>query len=193
MKKDLSHLHQKMRDTFQFQGIDMLQHGEMVSSSYKSLLTQIKAGDCQELGIDSNFLKPFLEYQYPGDIMEHYQTYHDCGKPYCRTIDSEGKQHFPGHAAMSAEIYREYFNCEQVAQLISNDMQFHTLKGDELTSWLQSHKCNRKLLCSLYLTAWAEILANSTMFGGTESTSFKIKRKSLISAGKKLSQQLNES
>jgi hypothetical protein len=65
-------------------------------------------------------------------------------------------------------------------------MKFHTLKGEELTAWLEENKKNPKMLCSLYLTAWAEIIANSSMFGGAESTSFKIKKKCLISAGKKL-------
>ena len=45
---------------------------------------------------------------------------------------------------------------------------------------------NKQNLANLYLTAWSEILANSTMFGGKESDSFKIKRKKLIQAGKKL-------
>ena len=65
-------------------------------------------------------------------------------------------------------------------------MNFHTLKSEELLHWLKENQDRKMFLCSLYLTAWAEIIANSTMFGGFESTSFKIKRKSLISAGKKL-------
>jgi hypothetical protein len=54
-------------------------------------------------------------------------------------------------------------------------MDFHTLKNEQL-----EHIANSKYGFSLYLTAWAELIANSKMFGGYDSVSFKIKRKKLI-------------
>jgi hypothetical protein len=126
--------------------------------------------------------------------MKHYQTYHDCGKPYCRTTeettDSEGniviKQHFPDHAKVSSETYSKYFDSPLITQLILDDMNYHTLKAEALDTWFKSHENNPKYLCSLYLTAWSEIISNSKMFGGMNSTSYKIKRKALINSAKKL-------
>lgn len=54
-------------------------------------------------------------------------------------------------------------------------MEFHTKKTNELVE-LSKHK----LGFALYLTAWAELFANSSMFGGVESVSYKIKRKKLM-------------
>ena len=93
-------------------------------------------------------------------------------KPY---IDNEGRKHFTNHAIHSYNQYCIFSNNNIVSNLILNDMAFHTCKGDTKKSvWNIEHSC------SLYLTAWAEILANCIMFGGLESTSFKIKRKHLI-------------
>src|SRR3546814_5743161 len=33
--------------------------------------------------------------------MAEYHLFHDCGKPICRVVDAEGRQHFPDHAAIS--------------------------------------------------------------------------------------------
>ena len=61
-----------------------------------------------------------------------------------------------------------------------HDMDFHIKRGDDLVdTW------ELDIAISLYLAAWAEIYANSQMFGGINSESFKIKRKRLIQAGKK--------
>lgn len=122
--------------------------------------------------------------------MKHYQIYHDCGKPYCRTIDEDGKQHFPNHAQISSDIYAKYFDNSLVKQLILDDMNFHILKSAEIQKWFESVK-DPYYLCSLYMTAWAEVISNSVMFGGKDSISYKIKRKGLISAGKKLLLFLN--
>jgi len=136
--------------------------------------------------------------QYDSETMKQYQTYHDCGKPYCRVVDDEGKQHFPDHARISSEIYAKYFDypasptspnfpdSHLITLMISDDMNFHTLKSEELNKWFKLHENNPKYLCSLYLTAWAEIISNSKMFGGMESTSYKIKRKTLIGCAKRL-------
>jgi hypothetical protein len=71
----------------------------------------------------------------------------------------------------------------KVAELIRLDLQLHILRGEELAEFI---KVNSALIPTLYFTAWAEIMANAAMFGGIESTSFKIKRKHLIAVGKKI-------
>lgn len=181
-----------MHSTYQFEGIDMLEHGLMVHNSYKQLLSAMKNEELDFLEkwlgnafINKDFSAMLLENQYSIENMENYHIYHDCGKPYCRVIE-DGKQHFPNHAIKSAEIYNQYFDNQAIADLILNDMAFHTLKSEQLIMWLHENKDRKYFLCSLYLTAWSEIIANSTMFGGADSTSFKIKKKTLINAGKKL-------
>jgi hypothetical protein len=178
-----------MRETYQFQNIDMIEHGIMVNNEYLILLNALKTNDTnylKSMGFNltieqMNFL---LENQYDLITMRNYQIYHDCGKPFCKTIDESGKIHYPEHAKKSYEIYGKYFGFDLVAELILNDMNFHILKGDDLYNWIKTK--NKSFLASLYLTAWSEIIANSTMFGGFESDSFKIKRKRLIQSGKRL-------
>jgi hypothetical protein len=118
--------------------------------------------------------------------MREYHVYHDCGKPYCLTIDDDGKQHFPNHAYISSITYAKYFSNKIVQKLILHDMNFHIMKSPELDKWLEENKEDKSFLASLYLTAWAEIKSNCIMFGGTESIGYKIKEKKLIQVGKKL-------
>jgi hypothetical protein len=170
-----------MEKTYQFQNINMLEHGKMVFKSYQEILNN---SETLISWIGQDLFDLLVGNQYPLLIMEVYQIYHDCGKPYCRTFDESGRQHFPNHAQISGDIYQQYFDCPEAHKLILNDMQFHTLKGEELIQWIKKEE--KIFICSLYLTAWSEIIANSSMFGGFDSTSFKIKKKQLITAGKKL-------
>lgn len=118
------------------------------------------------------------------NTMKEYHVMHDCGKPLCIEIDENGKRHFPNHAEVSYQQYKTLYPDNYIIQeLIRLDMGFHTFKDDELVQ-LWKHE----LADSLYLTAWAEIMSNAEMFGGIESTSFKIKRKRLIKA---LKQKVN--
>ncbi len=113
----------------------------------------------------------------------YYHWFHDCGKPLCLIVGEDGKRSYPNHEIYSARQFLEvYPDNHQVATLIVMDMDFHRLRGDDVTK-LWEHD----LAPTLYFTAWAEIIANSKMFGGQESTSFKIKKKCLIQAGKKYS------
>jgi hypothetical protein len=117
----------------------------------------------------------------PSDTLLTYALYHDCGKPFCRTIDADGKQHFPNHAEISAKIWRENGGDEHIARLISMDMDIHLLKADQLNEF-----CQRSEAISLLLSGLAEIHANAKMFGGIESISFKIKWKQIEKRGKQI-------
>lgn len=170
-----------MKNTEQMQGLSVYEHGISVRKAYQDLI--------QNLENNEEYLEPIVKELYgllkgkiyDKDIVYRYQEFHDCGKPFCLTIDSDGKRHFPDHAKVSAKIWREIFPGEnKIAELIAHDMDFHVLKGEELDKlWLKDYAP------TLYFTAWAEIIANSQMFGGFESTSFKIKKKKLIQAGKR--------
>lgn len=115
-------------------------------------------------------------------VLEKYALWHDCGKPFCRTVDSEGKVHFENHAKVSASIFRElYPNEEEVARLIEMDMDLHLLQPEGILEF-----SGRKECFALLLSALAEIHSNSTMFGGINSESFKIKWKRLEQRGKSI-------
>ncbi len=118
----------------------------------------------------------------PDHITDEYQIFHDCGKPFCLEIGEDGKRRYPGHAEKSAEIWMALEdrgnNAETIADLMRHDMDFHTMRGEEI-----SELWNCYLAPTLYFTAWAELYANAQMFGGFDSDSFKIKRKRLIKAG----------
>ena len=159
----------------------MLEHGQMVHAHYKILISQLSAGEyeCKELqdlwdAVGSTCPTP--------EVLERYHVYHDCGKHLCLTIDEEGRRHFPDHATWSAKQYSHIFPEDGfTATLIRRDMEFHTLRGDDLLCL-----CESPFALILYFTAWAEINANAEMFGGRESDSYKIKRKRLLKAAKKL-------
>ena len=177
-----------MKNTYQTSNIDMLEHGLMVNKSYNKIIkkdpTYMEHFDFPEESLDA-----LIGLQYDHILMRHYHIYHDCGKPFCQVTDENGKNHYPDHAKKSAEIHQKYFDSPTANLLIENDMIFHTLKGDELEKWLLTQ--NKQLIASLYLTAWAEIFANSTMFGGFQSDSFKIKRKKLNNSFKKMKSLVN--
>lgn len=108
-------------------------------------------------------------------IIKQYTIFHDCGKPDCLQI-VDGKRHFPNHAEISYEIFKE-INPE-AAKLIRDDMVMH-LKG-ELPDWDKCHAL------TLLVVSLAEIHANAEMFGGIDSDSFKIKWKRINQRGKLL-------
>lgn len=184
-----------MKNTFQFENIDMLMHGKMVFHEYENLLKMINEKNMNyfnSLGfkVELDFLEKLKYFQHDYDKMKSYHIYHDCGKHLSKTIDQNGKIHYAQHATYSSKLYNEYFNNAVSQDLILKDMNFHILKSEELKEWIFSE--DKKTLCSLYLTALSEILANSKMFGGIEGESFKIKRKKLIKSGKILISRLKD-
>ena len=117
------------------------------------------------------------------DIVKQYNIFHDCGKPYCIEYDSEGKKHFPNHAQISSQIYSNFISDNKdVEFLILNDMALHTSTAKEI----ENMNLDKKTSFTLLITALAEIHSNAGMFGGIDSTSFKIKWKKLNKRGKQL-------
>lgn len=106
---------------------------------------------------------------------------HDCGKPLCLTIDDEGKRHFPNHAKISYDVFKSLFEDEIAADLILHDMDIHLLKADGIEEFSKNPNCLTHLIIGL-----AELHSNANMFGGIDSTSFKIKYKCLDSRGKQI-------
>lgn len=171
-----------MKGCMQAPGLNMLQHGELVHLKYKQLIAALEAGDPEYSCIQALFDQFKLP---PAEVLERYQTCHDCGKHLCLEISEDGKRRFPNHSEVSAQQFLIIYPDDGFsAALIRQDMGFHTLRGEELIKL-----CGSPFAPVLYFTAWAEIEANAEMFGGKGSESFKIKRSRLIQAGKKLTQR----
>lgn len=163
-------------------GLSVLAHGQSVWSYYKDLISHLSSqSELQyEWRLPDWVYDPLiLDKQMDEACMKNYTIFHDCGKPYCRTVDDEGRQHFPDHARVSESTWRSIGGNEQVAKLISQDMDIHLLKGDGVEAFAQ-----REEAASLLLVGLAEIHSNAAMFGGVESTSFKMKWKQISRRGK---------
>jgi len=193
-----------MKTCEQARGLSIYQHGLDVANRYRDLYEYLETGKTVykwDIPEESLLETPVLyRVALPPKDVRTYHIFHDCGKPYCLTIDADGKKHFPNHAAESARVFRELFieNREfdatkdsglllMTEQLIKLDMWAHTCRGEEITEF-----CKHPLAPTLLLTAWAEIHANAEMFGGFESTSFKIKRKHLAKVTRRLHAYLCE-
>lgn len=167
-----------MTSCYQFKDMCMLAHGWAVHDAWNKLMNQLEGRE-HFIELPPQIKEIFDQTKHLIGDTKDYHYYHDCGKPLCRIVDENGKQHFPDHAKYSYLQFLKIFpEDSRTAQLILMDMDFHTLKGEEIDE-LWKHE----LAPTLYFTAWAEIIANSEMFGGFESTSFKIKKKTLIKAG----------
>ena len=173
-----------MSSCCQTPGQTILQHGEAVAAKYKDLIGQRQDNWRLPDWFDLDFLLPLCP---PAEIMEQYHVYHDLGKPYCRTVDEDGRQHFPDHARISASIWRASGGDPLIGDLIERDMDMHTLKPAQAAEYSRMD-----LVPALLLTALAELHANAEMFGGIESTSFKIKWKALNKLGRTFTNILKE-
>lgn len=182
----LSQTLEAMKATKQAKDQTMIQHGLSVWNYYLKLINGNTEGfRLPQWWIDHQ--EEILNNLHPYKTIKHYTIWHDLGKPFCRTIDADGKQHFPNHAEKSKEIWNELFsNRKTESRLIASDMDFHTLKFDEI---LEKHT-DIQDICTLMLAALAELHSNASMFGGIESDSFKIKFKKLEKLGNKICDKL---
>ncbi len=158
-----------------------MQHGESVAEHFKALGSGYLP-DCIRENLDM-----LLSLCPSAEVMEQYHVFHDCGKPDCLTIDAEGKRHFPCHAMVSARVWLVAGGDQFIGRLIEHDMDMHTMKPADLESYR-----HMDIAPALLLTAWAELNSNARMFGGIESTSFKIKAKSLTKLSRAIITRLKE-
>lgn len=176
-----------MKSCEQTQGQTILEHGESVSRTFKAIF---ESGDSSAFYIPE-CIKENQEFLlmrcFPESTLEMYHIFHDCSKPLCLTIDSDGKRHFPDHARKSSSAWLSAGGSYEIGMLIEHDMDFHIMKAADITQYK-----HLDLAPSLLLTAWAELNANAQMFGGTGSTSFKIKSKSLTRLSKAIISKLKE-
>lgn len=172
-----------MADTSQTDTQSVLEHGIAVSKKFNDLISdKVEDWKLPTWFIDNkDFLFSNLHNYY--DVKE-YQVMHDCGKPYCMIIDSDGKRHFPNHEEVSTKIFNQISDNKIVSDLISKDMVLHTIKSDEVEDFIKNNSI--QTVVTLLLTALCEIHANADMFGGIDSQSFKIKFKQLDRRGNQI-------
>lgn len=171
----------------QSSGQTILQHGESVARTYKQIISN--EGDHYLPQIIQENLEFLLEQTSTASEMEleTYHIFHDCGKPDCLTIDEQGRRHFPNHAMMSARAWLVAGGDPFIGRLIEHDMDMHTMKPADVLSYK-----HLDIAPVLLLTAWAELNSNCIMFGGTESTSFKIKAKNLTKLSRAIIHAIKE-
>jgi len=165
-------------------GLSVLQHGMMVARYFDDLRHHVLHGNSlkydwrlPEWATDTRLWDHLL----PLPLVRRYQIYHDAGKPICRTMDTDGRVHFPHHAAISAAVWLRIEGDPQVARLMAMDMELHTMGAEQIPRFSREPEA-----ATLLLTALAEIHANAAMFGGGNSDSFKMKWKHLNRRGKAL-------
>lgn len=165
------------------------QHGISVKNYMFDLINLLKGSS-----VKFNWKLPNWIFQYrsqllmkllPISIIEEYTVYHDCGKPYCISYDSDGKKHFINHAEISYYTWLQVGGNEQAAQLMKMDMLIHTIKADDIDEFIKNTEA-----ITLLLSGLAEIHSNANMFGGIDSTSFKIKWNQINKRGKIICQKL---
>lgn len=180
-----------MSNCYQMPGMTVLEHGRLVRTYLFDLIGYLKTGQCRfEWKLPSwidQYGQCLLSQLPPDSILDEYTVYHDCGKPYCRKVDEAGRQHFPNHAAISAQVWGAANGSNEACRLMAMDMDMHCLKADGVEEF-----AFRPEAATLMLTALAEVHANSTMFGGVDSTGFKIKWKHLDKRGRQVCEAMEK-
>lgn len=163
-----------------------MQHGLMVKDYFDDLLNFLETGSplkyewrLPEWLITNKDL--LISNLMDREKIALYHVYHDAGKPFCITYDEQGRRHFPNHATISYLTWGRYSDDKEIANLIWQDMDCHKIKADQCEEF-----ASRPTAATLLLTAFAEIHANASMFGGIGSDSFKMKYKQLDKRGKKI-------
>lgn len=173
-----------MNDTPQTDTQSVLDHGISVNKYFNDLTSSNPIFEWKLTTWFTENKDYILSNIHSKDIVKEYQIMHDCGKPYCMIIDEDGKRHFPNHAQVSFDTFSKISDNKIVADLILKDMVFHTIKSDEVEDFVKNNSIESIL--TLLVTALCELHSNAAMFGGIESTSFKIKYKQLDKRGKQV-------
>lgn len=162
-------------------------HGISVWEHTKKLI----AGNFEGFKLPSWFIdnhRLIVNNLHSTEVIKNYNIFHDCGKPYCLEVDSEGKRHFPQHEEVSKQTWLKHSDDEAVAELIGYDMAIHRDTAD----LIKSYGWSKQTAFTLLITALAELHSNAKMFGGIESTSFKIKWKKWDKRGKMILKMFEE-
>lgn len=162
------------------------QHGQSVKEFLFDLLNHVRNNDLLEFDWKlpewfNLYSKQIVENIHSDETLTKYTIFHDIGKYYVRTVDEEGKVHFPNHAEASEQIWNSVSEDKLVGKLIGMDMLIHTAKSEEIQRFLEKEE--KSIMLSLLLVSLCELHSNARLFGGMENSSFKIKYKSLSRRG----------
>ena len=179
----------QMKECPQTDTQSVYEHGVSVKEHIFELISFLRTGQIGEgwklPDWMSEYREQLLASLLPDDIIKAYTVFHDCGKPYCLTIDDNGKRHFPDHAEVSYNIWQYVSNNKTIANLIRMDMKVHTMKAAEIDEFIKHPEAITLLLAGL-----AEVHSNAKMFGGIDSESFKIKWSQINKRGKAICRKL---
>lgn len=165
-----------------------LQHGYSVHDYFLDLKNHIEEGS------DLRFEWKLPDWIYNESLWEkladyktirNYHIYHDCGKPFCRTIDEDGKHHFPDHAMWSYKTWWVLTGNHDEGLLMARDMEIHLMKSGQ-----EQYFAEYDNAATLLITGLCEMHSNASMFGGIDSTSFKIKWKNINRFGKRIAKMI---
>ena len=174
MNMNKKYIIKSMKNSFQIENrLTVFQHGIDVWKETKKIIHSMKNNSFEELPVffkDNKdlFLKNIVDYK----TLMLYCIYHDCGKPFC-VPDHQIK--FKDHEFESFKIIKELFpENETLHKLVLNDMKIHKVRACNFDDFL-----NTPNLITHIIVGLAEMNANSQMFGGKESDSYKMKYKNL--------------
>lgn len=177
-----------MKAGHQTAGLSYWEHGELVAARFRDLMNPNPNMTWRLpdwFTENADFIRAQLQPDF--ELISTYQLWHDLGKPFCRTVDEDGKVHYPNHAEISAQIWKDLGGDDRIGQLIEQDMLCHQLRPADAVAFA----ANPNALI-LLVTALCELHANATMFGGIQSDSFKIKFKRLDKCGSIILNSLKE-
>lgn len=187
----LAQTQEDMKSCFQFETLSVYDHGVAVNEWAKKIGLYCLNSFGSTVGCYEGLRIPQWLSDYGPKLMDlipnwfefsDYLFYHDCGKPYCRTVDENGKQHFPDHEKVSHQKWVEVSGESPdgyIAQCILHDMDIHRIKTEDVPAFVALPQA-----ASLLIAGLAEIHANAQMFGGIDSQGFKVKFAQIERRGK---------
>lgn len=159
------------------------EHGVSVKEHIFELTVFLRTGRIDDGWRLPNWMHEYREQLYasllPIETIDAYAVFHDCGKPYCLTIDEQGRRHFPNHPQVSHDTWLTVSDNKTIANLILWDMKIHTIKAVDIDEF-----CQHREAVTLLIAGLAEVHSNAKMFGGIDSESFKIKWSQINKRGK---------
>lgn len=172
-----------MSECNQTKGLSVLAHGESVHKYFLDLESHIlnkKELEFEWKLPDWIYNESIWNNLVDKDTIKNYQIFHDCGKPFCIEVGDDEKVHFPNHADVSADVWKTLNMPTVEVDLIKHDMDIHLLKSAGFDDFKELY-----IAPTLLITGLCEIHSNASMFGGIDSTSFKIKWKNINKFGKR--------
>lgn len=183
---DLQQLIADMQACAQTEGQSVYEHGLSARDHTLQLLQFLRTGEIADHWLLPDWIREYrhqlLGSLMPQSVIEEYTVFHDCGKPYCKP---DGKRRFPNHAEVSYWTWLEVGGGLPAAKLMRLDMMVHTMKAQDIDTFTTLPEAATLLIVGL-----AEVHSNAKMFGGMDSTSFKIKWGQINKRGRAICRKL---